>query len=191
MKIGFTGTSKIAIPEAQLLGVLNQLNLGDELHFGDCINADAQVWSLAIRRGIWTIAHPPADPKLRARCAADEVREPRPYIQRNHDIVNECDHLVAAPRTYLEEMRSGTWATVRYAALCGKSLAIVWPNGATTYDASPRELGRRVAFLGLATRDQNPHVATFKRPAWDEGFREGLRQARDVVNEKRLSSTQP
>lgn len=45
-----------------------------------------------------------------------EERPAKPYLERNKDIANEgIDGLIAAPSGWVEELRSGTWATVRYA----------------------------------------------------------------------------
>lgn len=129
IKIGFTGTSE-GIPEPQLLAAMKLLIKGAELHFGDCVGADAQAWYLATAWGFRTVAHPPIDPKKRAFCKADEIRAPKPYIERNHDIVDECERLIATPRTMEEELRSGTWATIRYARKLKKPVIIVTPNGA-------------------------------------------------------------
>lgn len=52
-------------------------------------------------------------------------------LDRNRDIVNGCDLLIACPRGP-EERRSGTWSTVRYARKQGKRIVIVWPDGSTT-----------------------------------------------------------
>jgi predicted Rossmann fold nucleotide-binding protein DprA/Smf involved in DNA uptake len=56
------------------------------------------------------------------------LREPLPYLERNHAIVNESDFLIAAPDGP-ETLRSGTWATVRYARKVGKRVLVIMPNG--------------------------------------------------------------
>jgi hypothetical protein len=53
----------------------------------------------------------------------------REYIARNHDIVDASAVLVATPRDWYEEQRSGTWATIRYARAQRKAVIIVWPDG--------------------------------------------------------------
>ena len=64
------------------------------------------------------------------------------YLERNRDIVDACDILIACPRTLKEELRSGTWATVRYARKVGKPVAILWNNGKYDYeDQSTRQSG--------------------------------------------------
>ena len=59
----------------------------------------------------------------------------KPPLDRNRDIVDACDVLIATPKDFVEELRSGTWATVRYARKQRKPLVIVWPNGETTTEA--------------------------------------------------------
>lgn len=55
--------------------------------------------------------------------------EPKEYIKRDKDIVDTSDILIATPRFMYEELRSGTWATVRYAEKKNKPIVIIWPNG--------------------------------------------------------------
>lgn len=52
-----------------------------------------------------------------------------PEIRRNREMVDRCCVLVACPETETEVVRSGTWATVRYARSKGKRLAVISPNG--------------------------------------------------------------
>ena len=59
--------------------------------------------------------HPPDVGALRVFCSADEALAPLPYLTRNKQIVDASEVLVACPQSAKEEMRSGTWSTVRYA----------------------------------------------------------------------------
>ena len=128
--LGFTGT-RDGMTDAQELMVWECLKRWrpTKLRHGDCRGADAQAHMLAIREGVYTIVHPPLDERWRAFCVADEVLEPRAYIQRDHDIVEESLALLAAPRTATEELRSGTWATIRYAWQRHRPVVIVGPDG--------------------------------------------------------------
>lgn len=101
-----------------------------ELHHGDCIGGDAQLDVLGRQFGFLISVHPPSDSKKQAFCAqfGDDVWVPRQYLDRNRDIARACDLLVACPRTGHEELRSGTWATVRYARAMGKPVIIVEPT---------------------------------------------------------------
>lgn len=62
------------------------------------------------------------------------VLEPKPYLVRNKDIVNASEGMLAAPRGP-EELRSGTWSTIRYARKCRKKVLIMWPDGSETWEA--------------------------------------------------------
>lgn len=81
--------------------------------------------------GVMTIiGHPPEQGNRRAFLDYDEEREPKSYLKRNHDIVDEgVDGLIAAPNGWVEELRSGTWATVRYARKLKRRIWIIRPDG--------------------------------------------------------------
>ena len=76
--------------------------------------------------------HPPDNPTKRAFCfvPGDVIYEPKPYLIRNRDIVDQTDLTVAAPFEFEEQLRSGTWSTIRYAARIVKPLIVVLPDGA-------------------------------------------------------------
>ena len=57
------------------------------------------------------------------------MREEKPYLDRNKDIVDETNILMACPNKAEEVQRSGTWSTVRYARKVGKAVLIVYPSG--------------------------------------------------------------
>jgi len=121
--------------------VFDDWQLGDtvacptEVHHGDCVGADETFHNLARRFGFRVVIHPPQDPRWRACCDGDDILDERPYLQRNHDIVDACDVLVACPKQSREVLRSGTWATVRYASKRQKHIILVLPDGTlTTYE---------------------------------------------------------
>jgi len=58
----------------------------------------------------------------------DEVWPAKPYLERNHDIVDATDYLIFAPKTRHEQLRSGTWATYRYAKLMRKNILMLHPD---------------------------------------------------------------
>jgi hypothetical protein len=58
-----------------------------------------------------------------------------PPLDRNKMMVDDCEALIATPRLMVEELRSGTWSTIRYARKCRKPVHIVWPDG--SYIAPP------------------------------------------------------
>ena len=134
MIVGFTGTEKgmTSAQKQTLCLLLDSLDV-TEFHHGDCVGADAEAHEIALDRGIRIVIHPPTDSKKRAFCkGAVEIREPKPYLDRNHDIVDEGDGaLIATPFEEKEILRSGTWATVRYAYKMGRAVDVfvIRPEG--------------------------------------------------------------
>lgn len=120
MRIGFSGTrlgmnDKQRAEFAELITLYRPI----EFHHGDCVGADAEAHAI-VRAQLGSrcriISHPCKNRMMRAFCVAEETRSAKAPIDRNHDIVNETDHLIAAPATMIEVVRgSGTWATIRYA----------------------------------------------------------------------------
>jgi len=128
-KIGFTGT-QVGMTVAQVVSLMKHLRLLEgEFHHGDCVGADEQASEAASGFGLKTVSHPPDNPSKRAFSENDETKEEKPYLKRNHDIVDTTDYLIATPRGTAEEVRSGTWATVRYALKQEKLVVIIWPDG--------------------------------------------------------------
>lgn len=133
MNIGFTGT-RSGMTDAQkkaLSQILQEhLVIGQRcwFHHGDCIGADNEAHFVALLNRYHIAIHPPVDFRLRAFREGDILYPERDYITRNHEIVNCCDFLIAAPRGP-EVLRSGTWATVRYARKVGKKVLILDKSG--------------------------------------------------------------
>ena len=120
--------------EKQCFAVVNYFHdyRPDEFHHGDCIGADRQAHDLMRVTFPFTCVihgHPPINDRKRAFCKCDMWYEAKDYIPRNHAIVDATDRLLAVTRTYDEEQRSGTWATIRYAIKVGKPVFIIRPDG--------------------------------------------------------------
>jgi len=130
MKVGFTGT-QVGMTNRQKLELKEYLQvLGvTELHHGDCVGADDEAADIARLMGIRLVMHPPTDSRKRAYNfrIGEEVRDQHPYLTRNHHIVDETEILIATPKTGYEELRSGTWATVRYARKLGRRVYVLTP----------------------------------------------------------------
>jgi hypothetical protein len=129
--IGVTGTRKGA-NEAQLGRVFAFLSMFRHtpnmvLHHGDCVGVDEQVAGLARSIGYRIVGHPPDKNEFRAYFPSDEVRQPFPYLIRNRHIIDECQTLIAVPRETVEQLRSGTWATIRFARSVEKPIKMVMP----------------------------------------------------------------
>ena len=50
-----------------------------------------------------------------------------PYLERNRSIVDACNVMIATPKEMEHTLRSGTWATVRYAWQKKKNIIIIPP----------------------------------------------------------------
>lgn len=106
------------------------------LHHGDCVGADAQAHAAAAYGSVRIHLHPADFTTKRAWCTGAELMAgPAPPLVRNRVMVDVSEALIATPRLMVEELRSGTWATVRYARKCRVPVHIVWPDG--TYIAPP------------------------------------------------------
>ncbi len=106
---------------------------GTKIHFhhGDCMGADANAHDI-VQNIKYTFpfvvliyVHPPLDGRKRAYRQGDFMMPTKPYIERNHDIVDACSLLFVTPKTNVEEIRSGTWATYRYAMKKGVPVYMV------------------------------------------------------------------
>lgn len=104
------------------------LHHADVFHHGDCIGADAEAHKIARAVGCFSIVIHPSDlVDQRAYCNGNIVWKPRAPLIRNRSIVSSTDLLIAAPATKDEVLRSGTWATIRYARKGKKPVVILEP----------------------------------------------------------------
>jgi hypothetical protein len=131
MSIGFTGTQDGMTPEqsGNLKKALHALGRYSDFHHGDCMGADAQAHDIAVSMNYKVILHPPSNSNKRAFCLANEVRKPLEYLDRNTEIVKETEVLIACPKEMTEQLRSGTWATVRRARKLSRNVIILFPDG--------------------------------------------------------------
>ncbi len=150
MIIGFTGTQQ-GMTDFQkdfLFKILKEMGC-TEFHHGDCIGADLEANHIALGAGadIFSI-HPPNNWHKRAFCFDPEMETKyvkvitefksigtlsvrwcptKPYLERNQDIINDTALLIAAPKEFHHTLRSGTWATIRYAWKNKKPVTIIPP----------------------------------------------------------------
>jgi hypothetical protein len=82
-------------------------------HHGCAVGADTEAAAIATEVGLLPVEHPAGNAPL----------------QRNREIVAASDYLVAAPSQMREVLRSGSWATVRYARAARIPIAIAYPDG--------------------------------------------------------------
>lgn len=98
-------------------------------HHGDCVGGDQDGHDLAIKGGYDIWVHPPDNPSLRAFCCFDKSSPSKPYLVRNQDIIDKSDILIACPAEKKEQLRSGTWSTVRKARKKGIPIIVIFPDG--------------------------------------------------------------
>jgi hypothetical protein len=70
--------------------------------------------------------------ELDAKLAPDNytrILPEKPYLVRNQDIVDISKVLIGAPSDFVEEQRSGTWATIRRARAAKLWTILVYPDG--------------------------------------------------------------
>jgi predicted Rossmann fold nucleotide-binding protein DprA/Smf involved in DNA uptake len=142
--IGFTGT-RSGMTDPQYVEVTKQLMKlhPDTLLNGGAVGADEQLicWIVANRTTLDTASsvkveiYPASVSRerywnryLHQRLIETIWRVQEP-LTRNRAIAEQCDRLIAAPASYREELRSGTWATVRYAKKAEKPVTVIFPDG--------------------------------------------------------------
>jgi hypothetical protein len=136
--LGFTGT-RTGMSLAQIGSIRKTIRTYRlitpriEAHHGVCIGADIHFHEICKDLSLYVIGHPGIRPDgkcfTRATCICNELRPPRPFLARDRDIVNVAHILLAAPAGFREEIRSGTWTTVRYARRIQRKIVIFWPDG--------------------------------------------------------------
>jgi hypothetical protein len=116
MQLTFTGTRKgvTTAQEQTLYNVLSSMRpFYDVLNDGDAIGADQTAKRIGDELGYLVVPYPAGDAP----------------IERNHTMVDRSALLVACPAQDHEILRSGTWATIRYARKRCISVTIIWPDG--------------------------------------------------------------
>ena len=139
MRLGFTGT-QVGMTGPQALSTFDEVDAlkPHEVDHGLCIGSDAQFHEMirSYSPSVLIVGHPPTNTSKMAECDCDRLWLPKPYLDRNRDIVDASDALLATPEGP-EGLRSGTWSTVRYARKRGKPITIVWPDGSVTRENVP------------------------------------------------------
>ena len=126
---------------------------------GDCIGADADAHVLAMSNDLEIRIRPCDIENQRAFSKGGEiVAKPEHPLVRNKKIVDDGDELIACPAGYEEVMRSGTWATIRYAQRNDKPITIIWPDGTI----------RRGAYSAVPPRCKGHHTDGSRCP-WPAG----------------------
>lgn len=140
LTVGFTGTQEgmtarqCDLLEEYLRGALEYArasNLRPVFRHGDCIGSDDQAATMARWLGFHVVAHPcTIEAKRSYNPNSNVVLAPQPPLDRNKIIVRNSDWMVATPKEEFREqepVRSGTWATIRYARKLEKHVTIIFP----------------------------------------------------------------
>lgn len=112
--------------------LLRKLN-GRYLFHGDCVGADSAAHDIGVSLGYIIKIYPPSNPKLRAFRRGDSCAKPKPYLERNRNMIDDADILVAAPRLIDTGQRSGTLYCIRYANRKSKPVFIIELSGDLIY----------------------------------------------------------
>ena len=131
MRVGVTGTREGAT-DAQMVAVANtvkSLGIGHELHHGDCLGVDVEVAAIAKEHGWKIVCHPPVKTEMQGYFGGDETRDPKGYLERDRNIVDETELLLVVPLHTEWQPKGGTWYTHDYAVKQGKPVKIFWPDG--------------------------------------------------------------
>lgn len=128
MRLGFTGTREgMARWQTQFVFDEMMYLVPIEAHHGMCIGADAEFHDMLGYSHATVHGHPPTDTSKMVHCYCDVLHPPKPYLDRNRDIVDATEWLIAAPKG--PEGSGGTWYTVRYARRLGRPVSIIMPDG--------------------------------------------------------------
>lgn len=153
--IGFTGSQYgMSLPtKKKLVSVLCDIKQAAIFssaptcfHHGDCIGSDAVASGIASYYQYLVHAHPQFNEKKRAFSQYNDViHAPKEPLDRNQEIVDVSRIMIATPHTMNEVIRSGTWATIRYARKLDRELCIIFPDGSYEWENSDRTNGREAS----------------------------------------------
>lgn len=145
LSLGFTGTRNgMTKPQgATLLRLFNQMREVKEFHWGCAPGADRQAYAIVYHYRPVTLTQFHHHPGYGTPEMEHYVHKPpmfilhdrKPYLARDHDIVDASDILFATPAGFKEEQRSGTWATIRHARRTQTPRMIIWPDGRRLWEA--------------------------------------------------------
>lgn len=141
--VGFTGTRFGCSPKQRrsLSRVLSELHTKfgfREFHEGDCVGADTDANEIAEDLGYWIGVHPPTNESNACGRLGNFRFEPKPYLERDKDIVRVSSILVACPDSYEEVIRSGTWTTIRFSRDAFNPIIKIFPDGSTKIELADR-----------------------------------------------------
>lgn len=160
VEVGITATRR-GLTTEQLLGVatlaerIERAHPREKLvaHVGDCVGGDCEIAYLLDGRG-WTIElHPPDNDRFRAHLEdknlrIETVHRPRPYLDRNEDIMRGRTYAIAAPKWGKASddeppkgtRGEGTLQAMNIARRERVPLAVVHPDGTATGSRLKRQV---------------------------------------------------
>lgn len=132
MIIGITGT-RFKPTKKQSVSLVELLKeyLPVEFHHGCCKGVDTIASKIVkkLNENTVIVGHPPDINRNVGNYVSTYNKPELEYMARNKNIVKSSDIVIALPRTEYEEVRSGTWYTIRYARSKNKKLIVVNPDG--------------------------------------------------------------
>lgn len=93
------------------------------------MGADTEFHVLAKSLGYEIEIHPPVESRNRAFCKGGKIHPEKKYHDRNKDIVDLSDRLLATPGV----ISRGTWHAIEYAKSQKKPVMIIYPDGKYEY----------------------------------------------------------
>lgn len=133
VRIGFTG-NRYGLNQSQIEEIKKIIESHDNIivSHGDCVGSDTEFHNICVsykeqfNKNISIHIYPSFNPVMRAFNKGDVIMKEKQYLQRNLDIINNSDMLIACPvDKNVEEMRSGTWVTIRHAKKQGMTIHIL------------------------------------------------------------------
>lgn len=135
MIVSVSGTREGA-SDAQLLALAETLlhykethGSNVELHHGDCLGVDVQAAEVAAIMKYEVVSHPPTKNNMRAFHDSDVIMPTKGYLERDRDLAELCDVLIAMPLVHDVNAESGTWYTIRHAMRINKDVIVIDRDG--------------------------------------------------------------
>lgn len=102
---------------------------------GDCVGADKNFHDLVrlLLPSAGILIYPSNILGLRAYCGGDVILKTADPLDRNRSMVDASEYVVACPGERMEQQRSGTWSTIRYAKKSNKNMTVVYPDGSVEH----------------------------------------------------------
>lgn len=111
---------------------------GCEFHHGGCVGGDTEASHILKAEEallpVQVVCHPSNILSMTGKFFAHKIFPAKKPLDRNKDIVDSVTMLYVCPKSDHEELRSGTWATCRYARKRGVEVRIIWPDGSVSIE---------------------------------------------------------